>query len=89
MYPSNIPDLSADGSLFISGRYKGSFPEALEVKGFLADFSKFAINVKIQNVKDIPVQRVMFTSLHSIFKFQVFFAIKNYTYNFLRSFLGI
>lgn len=71
MYPSNISDLSSDGPLILSGRYKGTFPEFLEVKGVLADFSNFLLNMKIQNAQDIPVQRVMFSALYSIFKFQV------------------
>ncbi|KAK2412381.1 hypothetical protein QL285_047581 [Trifolium repens] len=56
--PSHIPDLSSEGPLVLSGRYKGSFPETLKVKGILADFSNFEIDLKIQKDKGIPVQRV-------------------------------
>ncbi|XP_057429723.1 uncharacterized protein LOC130722881 isoform X2 [Lotus japonicus] len=56
--PSPIPDLSSDGPLVIFGRYKGSFPEVIEVKGVLADFSSFITDMKIQKAKDIPIQRV-------------------------------
>ncbi|KAJ1437118.1 von Willebrand factor, type A [Sesbania bispinosa] len=58
IYPAHIPDLSSDCPLILSGRYKGSFPEVFEVKGVLAEFSNFVIDVKIQKAKDIPVQRV-------------------------------
>ncbi|TKY72884.1 Inter-alpha-trypsin inhibitor heavy chain H1 [Spatholobus suberectus] len=56
--PSHIPDLSTDGPLILSGRYKGSFPKDLEIKGVLADFSNFVIDMKIQEAKDIPVQKI-------------------------------
>lgn len=66
MCPSPIPDLSSDGPLVIFGRYKGSFPEVIEVKGVLADFSSFITDMKIQKAKDIPIQRVMFSALYCI-----------------------
>lgn len=69
--PSHIPDLSSDGPLILSGRYKGNFPKALEIKGVLGDFSDFVIDMKIQEAKDIPVQRVMFSVLPSVFTIQV------------------
>jgi hypothetical protein len=46
--PSHIPDLSSEGPLVLSGRYKGNFPETLKVKGILADFSNFEIDLKIR-----------------------------------------
>lgn len=58
VYPSHIPDLSLDGPLILSGRYRGSFPKALEIKGILGDFSNFVMDMKIQEAKDIPVQRI-------------------------------
>ena len=62
MYPSDIPDLSLEGPLILSGRYKGSFPETLKAKGVLADFSDFVIDMKIQKAKDIPLQKVKYLS---------------------------
>ncbi|RDX77017.1 Inter alpha-trypsin inhibitor, heavy chain 4, partial [Mucuna pruriens] len=56
--PSHIPDLSTDDLLILSGRCKGSFPKDLEIKGVLADFSNFVIDVKIQEAEDIPVQKI-------------------------------
>jgi len=68
--PFHIPDLSSDGPLILSGRYNGSFPKDLEIKGLLADFSNFVIDMKIQEAKDIPVQRVMLFALpYSQFRF--------------------
>ncbi|CAJ1940539.1 unnamed protein product [Sphenostylis stenocarpa] len=58
VYPSHIPDLSSEGPLILSGRYRGNFPKTLKVKGILADFSNFVVDLKIQNVKDMPLQRV-------------------------------
>lgn len=58
VYPAHIPDLSSEGPLILSGRYKGNFPETLKVKGILADFSHFEIDLKIQKDKGIPLQRV-------------------------------
>ncbi|KAI4335191.1 hypothetical protein L6164_013861 [Bauhinia variegata] len=58
VYPVHIPDLSSEDPLIISGRYKGSFPETFKAKGVLADFSNFAIDMKIQNAKDIPLRMV-------------------------------
>ncbi|KAL5065768.1 hypothetical protein RYX36_027505 [Vicia faba] len=58
VYPSNIPDLSLEGPLVLSGRYKGNFPETLKVNGIMADFSNFEIDLKIQRDKGLPVQRI-------------------------------
>jgi len=70
--PFHIPDLSSDGPLILSGRYNGSFPKDLEIKGFLADFSNFVIDMKIQEAKDIPIQRVMLFALPCLFTIQVY-----------------
>ncbi|XP_027901760.1 uncharacterized protein LOC114162163 isoform X2 [Vigna unguiculata] len=56
--PFHIPDLSSDGPLILSGRFNGSFPKDLEIKGLLADFSNFVIDMKIEEANDIPVQRI-------------------------------
>ncbi|XP_058757521.1 uncharacterized protein LOC131630796 isoform X2 [Vicia villosa] len=58
VYPLHIPDLSSDSTLVLFGRYKGNFPEVLNLKGVLADFSNFVINMKIQNAKDMPIEKV-------------------------------
>lgn len=63
MYPSHIPDLSSESPSILSGKYKGNFPETLKVEGILADFSNFALHIKIQKAKDIPVQRVKYSIL--------------------------
>ncbi|KAK7265454.1 hypothetical protein RJT34_33074 [Clitoria ternatea] len=58
VYPSHIPDLSSEGLLILSGRYKGSFPETLKVQGILADSSNFVIDLKMLKAKDIPIQKM-------------------------------
>ncbi|TKY54408.1 Inter alpha-trypsin inhibitor, heavy chain 4 [Spatholobus suberectus] len=58
VYHSHIPDLSSEGPLILSGRYRGNFPKTLKVEGILADFSNFVVDMKIQNAKDISVERV-------------------------------
>ncbi|XP_057977482.1 uncharacterized protein LOC131164366 isoform X2 [Malania oleifera] len=59
LFPSRIPDLSSGSPLVISGRYRGNFPESLKVKGTLADMSNFTVDLKVQNAKDIPVDKVL------------------------------
>ncbi|KAE9608173.1 putative von Willebrand factor, type A [Lupinus albus] len=58
VYPSRIVELSSDVPLTLSGRYKGHFPEILKVQGVLSDFSSFVMDMKIQEAKDIPVERI-------------------------------
>ncbi|KAL2960622.1 hypothetical protein AAZX31_17G046900 [Glycine max] len=58
VYPPHIPDLSSEGPLILSGRYRGNFPKTLKIEGILADFSNFVVDMKIQNAKDIPVQKI-------------------------------
>ncbi|XP_061362509.1 uncharacterized protein LOC133306238 [Gastrolobium bilobum] len=58
VYPSHIPDLSSDGPLILCGRYKGNFPRVLKVRGTLADFSNFVIDMKIEEAKGLPIEKV-------------------------------
>ncbi|KAK4391891.1 hypothetical protein Sango_1966900 [Sesamum angolense] len=55
VFPSEIPDLSSESPLVVSGRYRGTFPETLKVKGFLPDMSNFSVDLSVQEAKDIPV----------------------------------
>ncbi|XP_026447078.1 inter-alpha-trypsin inhibitor heavy chain H4-like isoform X2 [Papaver somniferum] len=59
VYPRYIPDLSCGNPLIVSGRYKGEFPDSLEVSGFLSDMSNFTINLKAQSAKGISLDRVV------------------------------
>ena len=59
MYPSRIPDLSAGCPVIVSGRYSGKFPDTLKASGTLSDLSRFVVDVKAQNAKDIPLDRVI------------------------------
>ncbi|KAG8657138.1 hypothetical protein MANES_03G041700v8 [Manihot esculenta] len=58
VYPSRIPDLSSESLLIISGRYRGNFPETLKAKAVLEDLSNFVVDLKIQNAKDMPFDKI-------------------------------
>ncbi|KAL1363967.1 hypothetical protein HN51_012127 [Arachis hypogaea] len=58
LYPFHLPDLSSTGPLVLSGSYKGHFPETVKVKGVLADFNNFDLDVKIRKFKDLPVEKL-------------------------------
>ncbi|CAK9155194.1 unnamed protein product [Ilex paraguariensis] len=59
VYPSRIPDLSSECLLIVSGRYRGEFPENLKAIGKLADMSSFTVDLKVQEAKDIPLDKVL------------------------------
>ncbi|TYI48190.1 hypothetical protein E1A91_D13G229100v1 [Gossypium mustelinum] len=59
VYSSRIPDLSLESPLTIYGRYQGSFPDNLKVKGILGDLSSFTMDLKIRRAKDIPLDSVL------------------------------
>ena len=58
IFPSQIPDLSSDGPVVISGRCRGSFPDSFKAKGVLANSGSFEIDLKVHNAKDIPLDKV-------------------------------
>ncbi|XP_031105642.1 uncharacterized protein LOC116010394 [Ipomoea triloba] len=58
LYPNSLPDLLSGNPLILYGRYHGNFPDNVEVKGTLADFSNFEIGVKVHKVMDVPLERV-------------------------------
>lgn len=59
VYPSGIPDLSSQGHLLISGRYRGTFPPNLKARGLLADMSSFSMDLSVQDSKDILLNKVV------------------------------
>ncbi|WOH08994.1 hypothetical protein DCAR_0728445 [Daucus carota subsp. sativus] len=59
MYPSCIPDLLSERPLIITGRYSGDFPGTVQVKGLLADMSKFSVDLQVQEVKEIPLDKIL------------------------------
>ncbi|KAI3772763.1 hypothetical protein L6452_03956 [Arctium lappa] len=59
VYPSTIPDLCFERPLMISGRYKGSLPDTVKIRGILADMSSFTMNLQVQQAKDIPLDKVL------------------------------
>ncbi|OMO70665.1 von Willebrand factor, type A [Corchorus capsularis] len=59
LFPSPIPDLTLGSPLIMSGRYKGDFPDNIKVKGLLANMTTFAADLKVQNAKDVPFDRIL------------------------------
>ncbi|CAN4094545.1 unnamed protein product [Withania somnifera] len=57
VYPSQIPDLSSEGPIVLSGRYGGEFPETLKVKGVRADMINFSMELKGFKSKAIPLDK--------------------------------
>jgi uncharacterized protein YegL len=53
-----IQDISAKCPLCVSGRYQGKLPETLTAKGYLADMSEISIELRVQHVKDISLDKV-------------------------------
>jgi len=58
-----IPDISAKYPLCVSGRYNGKLPETLIAKGHLADMREISIELKVQHIKDIPLDKVRYSIL--------------------------
>uniref|UniRef100_A0A0A9D796 VWFA domain-containing protein n=1 Tax=Arundo donax TaxID=35708 RepID=A0A0A9D796_ARUDO len=58
-----IPDISAKYPLCVSGRYHGKLPETLMAKGLLADMSEISFELKVQHIKDIPLDKVRYSVL--------------------------
>ncbi|KAF6138802.1 hypothetical protein GIB67_025964 [Kingdonia uniflora] len=58
VYPFHIPDLVSNTPLIVSGRYKGNIPDSLKARGILADSSTFAVDLKVQKAKDIPLDKI-------------------------------
>ncbi|KAL5197434.1 hypothetical protein ABZP36_000946 [Zizania latifolia] len=54
-----IPDISSKCPLCISGKYQGKFPETVTAKGYLADMREISIELKVQHIKDIPLDKVL------------------------------
>ncbi|KAF3620418.1 putative ATP-dependent DNA helicase Q-like 3-like [Capsicum annuum] len=59
VFPTPVPDLSSEGPLVMSGRYRGVFPESLKAKGVLADLSNFSLDLKAIQAKDMPLDKVL------------------------------
>ncbi|KAA8534761.1 hypothetical protein F0562_029797 [Nyssa sinensis] len=59
VYPSRLPDLLSESPLIVSGRYQGVFPDILKARGILADMSNFSVDLKVQEAKDIPLDKVL------------------------------
>ena len=53
-----IPDISAKSPLCVSGKYHGKFPDTVIVKGYLADMNEISIELKVQHLIEIPLDKV-------------------------------
>lgn len=58
MYPSTIQDLSYGCPVIMSGRYKGTLPKSLKVRGILADMTAFITDLTVHKAEDIPLDNV-------------------------------
>lgn len=58
LYSLHLPDLRSGSPLYVSGRYRGNFPDSVRVSGTLADLSNLEINAIVQKAKDVPIDKV-------------------------------
>ncbi|CAM8914279.1 unnamed protein product [Rhodiola kirilowii] len=58
VYPAPLPDMLSASPLILSGRYRGKFPETVKVRGTAADMSNFTLDLKVENAKDVPIDKV-------------------------------
>ncbi|KAL2939803.1 Inter-alpha-trypsin inhibitor heavy chain H4, partial [Bienertia sinuspersici] len=59
VYLMNVPDLSSESPLTISGRYSGNFPEVLKARGLLADMTSYEMDLKVRRAKAIPLDKIL------------------------------
>nr|GMD32156.1 inter-alpha-trypsin inhibitor heavy chain H3-like isoform X1 [Ipomoea batatas] len=59
VYPSQLPDLSSESPLILSGRYRGAFPDNLTVTGSLVDMGNLSLDLKVQEAEGIPLDKVL------------------------------
>ncbi|VVA95058.1 unnamed protein product [Arabis nemorensis] len=59
LFPSRVPDITLGQPLILSGRYRGEFPDEVELRGTLADLTCFTIELTVQKAKDIPLDKVL------------------------------
>lgn len=70
MHPINVPDLSSESPLTISGRYSGKFPEVVKARGIIADMTCYEMDLKVHKAKAIPLDKVSYHHFISlIFEF--------------------
>ncbi|KAL0410407.1 UNVERIFIED_CONTAM: Inter-alpha-trypsin inhibitor heavy chain H2 [Sesamum latifolium] len=59
VFPSQIPDLSSESPLIVSGRYRGTFPETLKINGVLPDMSNCPLDLKVHEAKEMPIDKIV------------------------------
>ena len=64
--PMNVPDLSSEIPLIISGRYNGNFPDVLKARGIIADMTSYEMDLKVYNAKAIPLEKVRRQNFHAL-----------------------
>ncbi|GAA0156541.1 hypothetical protein LIER_14018 [Lithospermum erythrorhizon] len=74
VYPSQVPDLSSQIPLIISGRYRGIFPEKLKVRGLVGDMSNYCVDLKVQESKGDLVNKVVAKQQIDILTAQAWFS---------------
>ncbi|ONM25258.1 inter-alpha-trypsin inhibitor heavy chain-related [Zea mays] len=60
-----IPDLSANSPLCVSGKYRGKFPDTVKAKGYLADMKEVLIELKVQQLKEVTLDKVIKLSIQN------------------------
>ncbi|EPS65940.1 hypothetical protein M569_08838, partial [Genlisea aurea] len=59
VFPSQIPDISSESPLIVSGWYSGKFSETLRLKGIHADGSDFCVDLKaVDHGSDIVIPQI-------------------------------
>ncbi|CAN6184621.1 unnamed protein product [Urochloa humidicola] len=61
-----IPDISAKSPLCVSGKYHGKFPDTVIAKGYSADMKEISIELKVQHLDEIPLDKVLATQQISL-----------------------
>ncbi|KAL9224198.1 hypothetical protein vseg_000260 [Gypsophila vaccaria] len=74
IYPTSVPDLSSESPLLISGRYRGTFPEVVKVTGVIADMTRHEVDLKVNNAKGIPLERILALQQIIIYTSQAWFS---------------
>lgn len=59
VHPINVPDLSLESPLTISGRYSGNFPEVLKARGIIAGMTSYELELKVHKSKAFPLEKIL------------------------------
>ncbi|XP_051131329.1 uncharacterized protein LOC127251609 [Andrographis paniculata] len=59
VYPSQIPDVSSESPLIVSGRYSGTFPKTIRVSGILPDESNFTLGLDVEDNEEVQIGKII------------------------------